>query len=405
MSQKKEHHLFVASYNRPNLLARTLESLRSQTFQDWHITLAQDGPRSQEEADVISQCIDVFRRAFPRGKVMRQIVNVGVGLNILRAQERAFAELGLETAYFFEDDLVLHSTYVEQLVHLRETLFPFSHYVPYFACYGCLHAYGAGAEHIPNTHLRFIDHSLWAYGLFRDHWVEGQKLLKPYFDYLRTVPYHRRDTGIIQRIFQQLGCPHTISSQDGARMVGLQVLNRCAVTTIPRRATYIGEVGEHSTPSGFSDWGFVKEPLPDEIPLISPCVDEKALEDACSKFPGWVDTLTKLPPNRIAELESSLALKNRRIDELTAQVWKLTEKISLLETSSCWRTTAPLRLVADMLRTACLRLIRKASCTSDFLNGHGCDRHPDALAPRRRNGYPEDGPENGHRTDLRGARR
>lgn len=361
--RSEANHVFLISYNRPRILARTLEALRSQTCRDFRPTLVQDGPRDagdSAETEAIGQCIDIFRRAFPGGEVLRQEANAGVGLNILRAQQRAFRELGLAAAFFFEDDLVLHRTYLEQLFHLREVLFPFRYYAPYFACYGQLHAFSAHSEHIPGTGLRFMDHSLWAYGLFRDHWLEEQKLLEPYFSYLRAVPYHRRKNGIIEDIFRRLGYPHPISSQDGARIVALQVLKRCAVTTIPRRASYIGEIGEHSFASTYSDWGFATQPLPQEVPIFSPAVDEKMLREACSRFPEWVKTLNNLPPNRISQLKSEIAMKDRRISELAGKASQLAEHVALLRNSSCWRATAPLRFVLDKVRAAKRRLFRRA---------------------------------------------
>jgi len=351
----RTNQIFVVSYNRPELLARTLEALRGQSYRDWCITLVQDGPRAADGTDcrAIARCIDVFRAAFPAGEVLAQPFNTGVGLNILRAQERAFIELGLEAAFFFEDDLIPHPTYLEQMVAIREVLAPHRELAPYFAAYGYLHAFSPRREQIPGSGLRFMDQSLWAYGLFRDHWLEEQKLLEPYFTYLRTVPYHERDHDVVAGVFRDLGRPHPATSQDGARLVALCLLGRCAVTTVPARAVYAGIEGEHSDATSFADWGFA-ETMPGDAPVVMPRLSADVLRDACRAFPRWIDELNGLPPNRIARMhatvsrqEQNIARQEQKTNELSAKVASLQKEIRALRNSTSWRITAPLRGLGD----------------------------------------------------------
>ncbi len=355
---RRDHHLFLVSYNRPRLLARTLEALRGQTCRDWRITLVQDGPRHANGADhqAIARCIEIFRAAFPAGEVLARPVNAGIGLNILGAQERAFNELGLEAAFFFEDDLIPHRTYLEQLLVLREALAPYRSFAPYFSCYGKLHAFSPRREQIPGSGLRFMDQSLWAYGLFRDHWVEEQKLLEPYFAYLRTVPYDQRDHEVIAGIFRDLGRSHPVTSQDGARLIALSLLGRCAVTTVPARAVYAGVEGEHSDAASFAAWGFA-DTLPDDPPVIVPQLSADGLRDAGRAFPRWIDELNELPPNRLARLHATTARQaetisrqQQQIADIFAEVNLLREEVRALRESTSWQFTAPLRWLTDASR-------------------------------------------------------
>lgn len=365
---ESDNHVFLLSYNRPGLLLRTLDALSRQTYRDWQITLVQDGPRNPAdptERALVRQCVEGFRSFFPQGAIIAQTSNLGIGLNTLSAQRRAFNELGLDSAFFFEDDLLPHATYLAQLTTLRHILAPHANLAPYFACYGRLHSFSPEHSHVSGCQLRFMDQALWGYGLFRGHWEQEQQLLKPYFAYLETIPYRERNHGVIQRIFRQLGHQHSATSQDGARIVALCVLGRCALTTIPRRASYIGEIGEHSTETSYRSWGFCTEPLPDDLPICSPQVREGALREACARFPEWVQTLEHLPPYRIAQLEHDLVLKDR-------QIAALSEKASLLEAirkSTFWRASAPVRYSLDKLRTARRRLFRKASVPLRYEQG------------------------------------
>ncbi len=350
----KELHVFLLSYNRPANLARTLEALRAQTLRDWRITLVQDGPRNEgdsAERATIGQCVDVFRRIFPAGEILLHPTNTGVGLNVLRAQERAFTERGLEAAFFFEDDLVPHPSYLEQMGFLHDAIYPYRQFVPYFACYGRIHAFSPRREHIPGAGLRFMDH-LWAYGLFREHWEEEQRLLRPYFDYLRSTPYHERNHDVIEGIFHTLGHPHSSTSQDGARIVALCLLGRCAVTTAPARATYIGIEGEHSGARSYSDWGFEEMAPGDDPALVVPQLSAEMLQAACAEFPAWVAKMEDFPPNRLARLRATVSRQQLAITELASEVSSLRRRIAGLENSRSWRITAPLRRITGLCRGA-----------------------------------------------------
>lgn len=343
----KDNHVFLVSYNRPAVLARTLEALRAQTLRDWRITLVQDGPRNEDddaERAAVEKCEDTFRRIFPAGEVLRQTINAGVGLNVLRAQERAFTELGLEAAFFFEDDLVPRPSYLEQLAMLRDALYPYRKLAPYFACYGRVHAFSPPEEQIPGSGLRFMDH-LWAYGLFREHWEAEQRLLQPYFDYLRSTPYHERDYSVIDGIFRKLGYPHSSTSQDGARIVALCVLGRCAVTTVPARAAYIGAEGEHSRADSYADWGFAEFEPGCDPGLVAPEVSAEILRSACAGFPAWVATMENFLPNRVASLRATVSRQKQTISELGSEVSELRAGIAAMEKSRSWRITAPLRWI------------------------------------------------------------
>jgi len=253
-----ERLLCLLSFNRPHYLRRTLSSLRRQTNRDWELWLFQDGPRPDNwryDAEAACRCVELARRYFPSAGVIRSSGNVGIARNMLAAQHFAFEERNLPVAYFFEDDLVLHRRYLEQLFLLERALSPWRCCVPYFAAYGdiCSREMPASTQLSPD--LSIMDH-LWGFGLLREHWKAEQRLLAPYFDYIQTVPYRERDHAYIRGLFQQLGAPLAITSQDGARAVALSILGRAALRTRQPMAHYIGKEGTHFTPEVYRQWGF-----------------------------------------------------------------------------------------------------------------------------------------------------
>lgn len=365
-------HVFVISYNRPELLRRTLSALAAQTDRRWQITLCQDGPidpRDSREKAAIGECTEIFRGIFPGEEVAESRHNLGIGLHVLAAQRRAFVDRRLDVAFFFEDDLIPHATYMEQMLVLRTALSRHRHICPYFACYGATHAFSPMAEQISGSMLRFMDH-FWGYGLFREHWEEEQQVLQPYYDYLSTVSYRDRDNGFVREMFLAMGHPRFATSQDSARTVALLRLGRCGVTTIPRRATYVGREGTHCTGPAYATWKFNLDALPEHLEVIVPRVSPRALAEGCSTFPRWVRAIQEMPPNQLdwiyereagiggkAEMEAEIAGKDSLIRQMTTEAANLREELRAIRGSTLWRATAPLRLALDKVRAPFTRFL------------------------------------------------
>lgn len=389
-------HAYILSFNRPDCLRATLDSMREQTEPGWRVTLVQDGPRwDHREQDMrnIDRCISLFAERFPGAPIHQHADNKGIGMSVLGAQRHAFAESGLEVAYFFEDDLVLHERYFEQLAILEALFRLHRHQVPIFAAYGTLHTLRLPPLVHVGDDLRFMEH-LWGYGLFREHWQQEQHLLAPYYDHLADVPYRERNHALIREIFADLGCPHEVTSQDGAQIVALRVLGRCALTTRPTLARYIGETGAHATPEFYRAWGFSEvQPAADAAPA-HPAISEGLLTAACRQFPQWVEAMKNLPPTRIvmleqevkratAALEQSRPAMERKNEELSAALKALERKqltleqtksaleearaelarahdeteglrsrVQALQESTSWKITAPMRRIMDGLGLA-----------------------------------------------------
>ena len=292
--------VLLLSFNRPGYFRSTLRSLARQTERNWQICLFQDGPRPSHRKDLrrIEKCVQLFRYWFPAGEVFRSDENIGIARNMLTAQRYAFRDLGCDAAFFFEDDMVLHRRYLEQLFLLRQTFDPIKDVIPYFSAYGDIFT-----RRVPSTelseHLSVLDH-LWGFGLFREHWEMEQELMAPYFDYIQSVPYRERDHEWIQQLYRKMKIPLDITSQDGARMAALFLLNRAAVRTRQPLARYIGKKGTHYTPKIYRQWGFGKKRCSIFARALQPRMDSELIDQLPSLYRQGVIDLHPPVNNELA---------------------------------------------------------------------------------------------------------
>ena len=121
----------ILSFNRPDYLVQVLDSLKAQPdgLQGREIALFQDGPispstgRAQCDPEDCKRNIELFRTRFPHGRVFDSKTNLGIALNIDRAERFVFETLGAEAGMFFEDDMVLspfYLTVLERLIDLAK---------------------------------------------------------------------------------------------------------------------------------------------------------------------------------------------------------------------------------------------------------------------------------------------
>jgi hypothetical protein len=312
----------IMSFNRPDYLRRTLESLRAQAanaIADHELHLFQDGAvnrwsriRYAEQSD-IDACIAIFREIFPEGHVHYDADNIGICENFCRAEEFFFVRQQAETAWFFEDDMVLSSAYFAMM----EKLQVFAERTPqlaYFSAYGDYYA----SEDDRLQHRRELiqlDHH-WAFGLRRQAWLTMQPMLADYCTLVRGQDYARRNHRAIYEFFTRSGMVPRGSSQDAAKTWTCARLGLARVRTFMPFAKYIGAKGAHMTPEKFKELKFssylATRPvndllLPEDNALARLVEDQRTLlRDICAKeAPEIVATLpaVKLSPMRLCTRE------------------------------------------------------------------------------------------------------
>lgn len=258
----------VMSFNRPDLLAEVLGSLKTQTIkvEPSTIHLFQDGAPSKSNNELQMKCVDVFRSIFPEGNIHFSEVNLGVALNFERAETLFFDKLKTDYAIFFEDDLVLSPHYLAALDQMIQFALQDDR-IAYVSAYGNHKApladqQARAGDTIPMGHK-------WGFALTRRQWLRQKPIIDKYLDIVRQRPYSGRDNQAIRALFESLGYTSPGTSQDAAKDVASLVLGTTKLNTFACFGKNVGAVGLHSNPEFYEKEGFGKTELLDREPQIN----------------------------------------------------------------------------------------------------------------------------------------
>ena len=254
--------IVVIAFNRPGYLRRTLISLRAQRGADVvgrRVLLFQDGAvnpysgRRGAEDTQIAESIAVFHEFFPSGEIHASPVNLGVGLNFERAENKVFCELNVPIAYFFEDDLELGPYYVTTMDRLA-TLAMSHDKIGYFAAYGDRRL-PLEEQRRRASELQALDHN-WAFGLTQRQWRRSSPYVEQYLKLIRGKDYRDRSIADIVELFHSWGMGAAATSQDSSKGLACLRTGGLRINTVACFGRYIGAEGEHTNPTIFRQMGF-----------------------------------------------------------------------------------------------------------------------------------------------------
>lgn len=279
------HPIGILSFNRPRLLERVLRSLRAQTLEPdgSRICLFQDGGVSVDsgqrkaEPEVIADCIAVFRRWIPEGRVYESPYNLGIAGNRTRAERALFAGGEVPWAMFMEDDLLLGSRYLEVVERLRAQ-FEDRPMVASLAAYGDHRLPREEQERDPGA-LVVMKHA-WACLERASFWRDRRILTDHYDALIAGNDYRDRPHWVIDALFEDLGYgnffdqDHAAStSQDNLRTLATNLLGGVRYMTRTPYGLYIGDEGEHYDAVAYQQEGFagtaVSETAPDSFAEVT----------------------------------------------------------------------------------------------------------------------------------------
>lgn len=259
----------IMSFNRPDYLRQTLESIVSQNgfspdranvalFQDGAI--AEDGEAVADLSD-ISESISIFRSFFPKGAVFASDKNIGVALNFERSERYSYVECEASAAFYFEDDMILGKSYFTVMDRICRLALERED-VGYFAAYGD-HRKISQAQKDARNKLMPLEHN-WAFGLTKNQWERSKPFVDQYLDIVRQRPYRQRDAQAVSTLTHSWGVKCPGSSQDVIKSLACYLTGGVKLNTVTCYAKYIGEHGLHMNPEDFQNLGFAKAVYFDE---------------------------------------------------------------------------------------------------------------------------------------------
>jgi hypothetical protein len=268
----------ILSFNRPDYLRRVLESLTGQDggrLEERAIVLFQDGARNaisgaeRARESEIDACVELFRTAFPAGRIERSPTNIGVALNFERAETHVFETLDADAAIFLEDDLVLAPAYLRALEALIE-IARRDERIGYVAAYGHHWVPLSEQRKQPGRYV-LLEHN-WGFALPRRQWLRNKPYVDQYLALVRDVDYRERPRRDIHRLYHGwgMGCPG--DSQDVTKTMACCLTGAVKLNTTTCLGRYIGEQGLHMNPAEFVRRKYpltelFVDPLPDFPPL------------------------------------------------------------------------------------------------------------------------------------------
>ncbi|MCW3476560.1 tetratricopeptide repeat-containing glycosyltransferase [Limobrevibacterium gyesilva] len=254
--------IVIISFNRPDYLRKTLESLVGQAgidLQRRSIFLFQDGAvnefsgRTHCDPALAAANIELFRTLVPQGVTRPAPRNLGVALNFDRAERFVFEELNADAAIFLEDDLVLGPYYLKTLERLLDLAVQ-DERIGYVAAYGN-HRASHDEQMRHRSTLIPMGHN-WGFGLTRRQWLRQRPYVDQYLDIVRSADYRGRDHDKIIDLFHSWGLGVPGTSQDIAKTHATILTNAAKIVTYPCFGHYIGESGLHFDSDTFRKMGF-----------------------------------------------------------------------------------------------------------------------------------------------------
>jgi hypothetical protein len=300
-TSKLKAPIFIMSFDRPDYLAKVLESLRRQVgcnMDQRTIVLFQDGavnPFSNKRYasdEAIAECVAVFKRFFPDQPVQVSPTNLGVAFNFDRAEKYAFEGLLTDAAIFLEDDLVLNEHYITVLDALIES-FLYDERVGYVAAYGNLFVKSIELQH-QKRHCLTLLYNNWGFAAYRRQWLKMRPRVIEYLDIVADRDYRERDGNKIRTLFASWGFDRRETSQDVAKTLACCADNVIKINTFVCNAVYIGSRGLHMTPERYEKIGFDRTIVYPQCVTEFDALDDKNYKDLLREQLKWAaDTLAQ----------------------------------------------------------------------------------------------------------------
>lgn len=129
-------HILVVTYNRPRLLRNTLQSIKDQSYDRWHVTVIDDGSTCKESIpDIVSEYFGSLKHTMVEILDTPEMKIAQGGSRHGEAMNNAILEIPSDVVVVVCDDDALTKDYLQNLndwfqAHPKE-LWCYSHVIPY----------------------------------------------------------------------------------------------------------------------------------------------------------------------------------------------------------------------------------------------------------------------------------
>jgi len=253
---------FIFSFNRPQYLSQVLDSLKSQTDQDVHYVLVQDGAVNKFSKATyakfvhIHRCIELYEQASLPAVSCRDriasLYNFGMAYQKLYAYTYAFKTYNYDACLCFEDDLVVSPHYVRLMRLMLEQFKDDQHIATVQACdHPAVKTQVLAAKPEDLKKVKFDWRHFWGYATWKYRWLKHEPFYMKYFSLVRNRDYRLRPHAQIRKLTGIKQSSHDAALDWCIKQCGQEKL----VTVIPR-GTYIGANGVHCRPDHFRKTGY-----------------------------------------------------------------------------------------------------------------------------------------------------
>ncbi len=247
----------ILLFNRPNYARRILSSLRRQTHvldQQRCVVVVDGYPGSKDERrgapDLTDETAALVAEYLPRATLVRHESNHGIARVYSELETQLFSQRKSEWVLFLEEDFELHERYLHTIADLIRAVDDAPDIGAVSATGDCLAPGLLTADvYAPMNHL-------WAYALRRSAYDRIDPYVTAYLECTSGQAYFERDAREVHLMAASMGLLLPGTSQDYLRRAAFHESQLLLITTRERFGTYIGELGEHSTPEFFRDMGY-----------------------------------------------------------------------------------------------------------------------------------------------------
>jgi len=242
----------IISWNRPDYLKQSIDSLEKNDLSDTHFHLFQDGFVCKFTDKVVAKAKDIYHsiKVFHDSKLPNKNYhvrdkNVSVAINQFEAMQTLYKNY--EYFVFIENDIVVSPHFI---LIMKRLLKQFEH-DKRVACISpglkLLCKEDKVKENIDR--LIFKRGHFWAEGCWASKWKIIEKEYMDYYNIVKDSPYKQRNEEAIKKLSSNGGMKMKTTSQDQGKDWAIMKTGMKRARLIVNRSTGIGDYGIHSTPA------------------------------------------------------------------------------------------------------------------------------------------------------------